>query len=73
MITNVTIPARYCVCDLCGYDWHSIAALPPTHCQNRACRSREWNGKKTKRVPAPKPQVVLPKPIKVRGGNEDEF
>lgn len=73
MITNVTVPARYCVCDLCGYDWHSIAVQVPVNCQNRECRSREWNGKKLKRVPEKKPVVILPKPIRVRGGfNETE-
>lgn len=72
MIQDVTIPARYCVCDLCGYDWHSIAFLPPTHCQNRDCRSREWNGKKPNRVPEKKAVVILPKPVKVRNIDEVE-
>lgn len=71
MITNVTVPARLCKCDLCSYDWVSLANLPPTHCQNRSCRSRKWNGVKPKKVPEKKPQVVLPKVIKLRGGNDD--
>lgn len=73
MITDVTIPARYCVCNVCGYDWHSIAVKIPESCQNRKCRSREWNGVKVKRAPEKKPVLVLPKTIKVRGGNEDDF
>lgn len=72
MITNVTVPARYCVCDLCGYDWHSIALQVPVNCQNRECRSREWNGKKERKALTPKPQVILPKPVRVRGGNDEE-
>lgn len=71
MIQNVTIPARYCVCDLCAYDWHSISRTIPTHCQNRECRSREWNGVKEKKIPERKPVVLLPKAHKVRGGNDD--
>jgi len=73
MITNVTVPARLCKCDVCTYEWISIAVLPVSHCQNRECRSREWNGVKERKAPAPKPVVVLPKAVKVRGGNEDEF
>jgi len=80
MITNITVPARLCKCEAmlksgqpCLYEWVSIAERVPSHCQNRECRSREWNGKKEKRAPAPKPQVILPKLVKVRGGNEDDF
>ena len=71
MIRNVTIPARYCVCDVCSYDWHSIAERIPSHCQNRKCRSREWNGKKERKVPEAKPKVILPKVVKVKGGEDD--
>lgn len=81
MITNVTVPARLCRCEallsngsVCGYEWISLATRNvPTHCQNRECRSREWNGVKPKHVPAPKPAVILPKPNRVRGGNDDDF
>ena len=73
MIKEVTVPARYCVCDVCGYDWHSIAGRIPESCQNRACRSRLWNGKKERKRQEKKPSFVLPRPNKVRGGNEDEF
>jgi hypothetical protein len=79
MIQDITIPARLCQCEAllndgtpCLYEWISIATLPPTHCMNRECRSREWNGKKPKRVPEKKAVVILPKPIKVRGIEEDE-
>jgi hypothetical protein len=73
MITSVNIPGRFCQCEAllkdgtpCGYEWFSIAFRIPSHCQNRECRSREWNGKKERKVPEKKPQVVLPKPRKVR-------
>lgn len=73
MIKDVTIPARLCQCSICDYEWISIATLVPVNCQNRECRSREWNGKKLKLVPEKKPVVILPKPIRVRGGfNETE-
>jgi hypothetical protein len=74
-IKDITIPARLCTCCLCGYSWITLLAPPrlPSHCQNRECRSREWNGKKPKRVPEKKPAVILPKPKKVRGGEDDDF
>ena len=80
MITNVTVPARLCKCEAllkdgspCLYEWITLLAAPrlPTHCMNRGCRSREWNGVKPKRLPEPKPKVILPKVVKVRGGNDD--
>lgn len=71
MITNVSVPARHCLCEICGYEWCSVAAKIPVNCQNRECRSREWNGVKTKKLPEKKPALVLPKAIKVRGGNDD--
>ena len=68
MIKNVTIPARLAHCEVCQYEWITILEPPrlPSTCQNRECRSREWNGKKEQKVPEKKPQVVLPKPRKVR-------
>lgn len=74
MIKNVTIPARLCTCEICFYEWITILAADrvPVNCQNRECRSREWNGKKPKSVPKQKPVLVLPKVVKVRGGSEDE-
>jgi hypothetical protein len=74
MIKDVTIPARLCQCDVCSYGWVSIAERTPTHCQNRGCRSREWNGVKPRKEPEAKPQVVLPKPNRIRKVDEgDEF
>lgn len=73
MIKDVTIPARLCRCEICLYEWLSIAVQVPVNCQNRECRSREWNGIKERKPPAPKPSVILPKPTKVRGGNDDDF
>lgn len=79
MITNITVPARLCICEAllkdgkpCAYHWVSIADRIPIHCQNRDCRSREWNGKKERKPQEKKPTLVLPKPVKVRGGNDDE-
>lgn len=46
MIDNIKIPARLCTCDICRYRWVSTRIAPPQFCQNRQCRSREWNGKK---------------------------
>lgn len=73
MIQDVTIPARLLTCEVCQYEWVSIMRNRlPSHCQNRECRSREWNGKKEKKKPAPKPKIVLPRAVKVKGGEEDE-
>ena len=73
MIKDVTIPARLATCEICQYEWITILAADrlPACCQNRECRSREWNGKKTRKI-ADKPKVVLPKPIKVRQVDEGE-
>jgi hypothetical protein len=80
MITSVNIPGRFCQCEAllkdgtpCGYEWFSIAFRIPSHCQNRECRSREWNGKKERKVPEAKPVVILPKPVKVRKGEDYDF
>jgi ribosomal protein L37E len=71
MIRNVTIPAIECTCERCGYEWVSIAKELPEACPSRRCRTREWNGKKGQREPGSK--IELPKPMRVRGGEEDEF
>lgn len=73
MIRDITIPAKECSCSACGYTWISISTRIPESCRNRDCRSREWNGKKIKRKPERGPKVKLPKPVRVRGGNDDEF
>lgn len=73
MIQDVTIPARLLTCEICTYSWVSIMRNRlPSHCQNRECRSREWNGVKIKKLPDRKPQVVLPKPVKIRQVDEGE-
>jgi hypothetical protein len=74
MITNVTVPARLCHCEICTYEWVTLLAPPrlPATCQNRECRSRLWNGKKPRKEQEKKPQVILPKPSKIRGENNEE-
>jgi hypothetical protein len=61
MIRDITIPAKHCVCDLCGYRWVSTAAEPPKWCGNPKCRSREWNGKKQR---SHRMEITLPAPRK---------
>jgi hypothetical protein len=82
MITDVTVPARLCQCEAllkdgtpCAYSWITLLAPPrlPSTCQNRECRSREWNGKKERKMPEAKPVVILPKPKKVRKGEDYDF
>src|ERR1700722_2322184 len=72
VIRKTRIPALACTCDVCSYRWVSINKKEPEFCPNRECRSREWNGPK-KRVVKPKTRIELPKPIKIRGGESDEF
>jgi hypothetical protein len=61
MMEKVTIPARLCTCDVCGYGpWYSIAKKKPEACPNRKCRSREWNGAKGR--PKGVQAINLPKP-----------
>jgi hypothetical protein len=73
MIQDVTIPARLARCEVCQYEWITILTPPrlPMHCMNRECRSREWNGKKKRKPQDAKPKIVLPKTVKVRGGEDD--
>ncbi len=65
-----------CVCELpdCprnGSPWLSLADRPPKVCPT--CRSREWDGKKRKRLPSRGPTIALPKPVKVKAQDEEEF
>ena len=60
MITNITVPARQCKCEVCGYTWLSFAPEIPVYCSNIKCRSREWNGVKTPQPPARR--IKLPAP-----------
>lgn len=73
MIKDITIPARLLTCEVCHYDWVSIMRdRLPASCQNRECRSREWNGVKVKKLPDKKPKIELPKPRKIRQVYEEE-
>ena len=66
ILGDVLVPGKSLQCDACGFPWVSIASRLPDCCPNRDCRSREWNGKKKKRKPAPNPKIVLPKPNRIR-------
>jgi hypothetical protein len=74
MIRKTRIPALECTCEIpeCGHRWYSISKKLPEACPNRECRSREWNGPK-KRVVKPKTSIELPKPVRIKGGEDDEF
>ena len=74
MIRKVTVDALECTCEApdCprnGLPWVSLGKRPPVACST--CKSREWNGVKTRRKPEPKIVIDLPKPVKVRS-IEDE-
>ena len=84
ILGDVMIPGKSLQCDECGWPdvegrkhikpWVSIASKMPDACPNRDCRSREWNGKKQKRKPAPKPKINLPKPQRIKTEEfDDEF
>jgi ribosomal protein L37E len=72
ILGKVNMLANHYQCDLCVYDWYSIAKRLPDCCPNRDCRSREWNGKKQKRRPTPKPRIELPKPNRIRTDEYDD-
>jgi hypothetical protein len=65
MIAKVKIDATRCECDVCHYEWVSVSVKPPQFCQNRACRSREWNGKSK---PSWVNEIKLPGPRKGKHG-----
>jgi hypothetical protein len=71
MIKDINVPAKACTCNVCGYFWVSVANKIPDTCRNKACRSREWNGKK-KRVRTKKAKIELPKPKRIKAQEEDE-
>jgi hypothetical protein len=74
ILGDVMVPGKKLQCDACGFPWVSISSRLPDCCPNRDCRSREWNGKKQKRKPTPKPRIVLPKPQRIRTEDvDDEF
>lgn len=78
ILARTKIPALSLKCDICGYSgsktrpWYSISRKLPEACPNRKCRSREWNGPK-KRTVKPKTKIELPKPIRIKGGEDEEF
>jgi hypothetical protein len=74
ILGDVMVPGKSLQCDVCLLKWVSIVASKlPDACPNRDCRSREWNGVKKKRKPAPKPKIELPKPRRMREDFDDEF
>jgi hypothetical protein len=73
ILGDVLVPGKSLQCDACKIQWVSIASKLPNACPNRDCRSREWNGVKKKRKPAPKPKIELPKPRRIREEIDDEF
>jgi len=73
ILADVQLLAKHYQCNLCTWDWYSIGTRKPDCCPNRECRSREWNGVKKKRKPAPKPKIELPKPRRIREDFDDEF
>lgn len=74
MIRKTRIPAWECRCEVCNWPhdrkkpWYSVGQKLPDCCPNPECRSREWNGKKSKTI---KPNIALPKPIRVRAQDDD--
>ena len=70
ILRDVMVKGKELKCDVCGWPWVTVASKLPECCPNRDCRSREWNGKK-KRIRTPK--IALPKPNRIRGGEDIEF
>lgn len=71
ILRDVMVSGKELQCDICRYVWVSISRELPEWCPNRDCRSREWNGRKTRRKPSLE-RIQLPKPPKVRS-KEEEF
>ena len=70
IVRELTVPGKLLRCDACKtYEWVSIAKELPVNCPS--CRSREWNGKKTKRRPARGLAIELPKPKRIKQGEDD--
>lgn len=68
MWTVEWVQAYRCTCNQCGHQWSTLAL--PSGCPNRKCRSRQWDGKKTKKAPERRSRIKLPKPVKVRSYEE---
>lgn len=60
MLKTVQKPVNECACDLCKHTWDSLTI--PSICP--ACRSRQWNGGKTRGRPSNKPAGAGPKKAK---------
>lgn len=73
ILGDVMVPGKSLRCDKCKYPWVSISSELPTNCPNRDCRSREWNGKKAKRKPARQVKIELPKPKRIKQGEDEEY
>ena len=74
ILGDVMVPGKSLQCDVCLLKWVSIVASKlPDACPNRECRSREWNGVKKKRKPAPKPKIELPKPRRIKPAEDDGY
>jgi hypothetical protein len=73
ILGDVMVPGKSLQCDACKYIFVSIANRLPDACPNRKCRSREWNGHKVKRKPAPKPKIELPRPNRIKQGEDEDY
>ena len=73
ILGDVMVPGKSYACDVCKYPWVSISNRLPDACPNRECRSREWNGKKTKRKPARGLAIEFPKPKKIKKGEDEDY
>jgi hypothetical protein len=49
MIEEIIIPARFCICLKCLFEWISVTTQPPQRCRNQACRTKWWDGQKPQR------------------------
>ncbi len=70
IIRDVLVHGKELECDKCHIVWISIAKDLPDFCPNRECRTREWNGKKRCVRPT---RIELPKPQKVKQGEDDSY
>jgi len=73
ILGDVMVPGKSLRCNVCKHIWISIASILPPCCPNPDCRSREWNGKKTRRKPRRGPAIELPKPKRIKWEVDDDF
>ena len=62
IVGDVQVPGKSLRCDVCHWEWVSIARELPETCANHECRSRKWNGPKKRIRPT---RIEMPKPQKV--------